>query len=360
MDLRDISFTRLANQQVTSSQFHSVKELTEWMGALQAQDFPMSKWALGTRLPGSTIKTIDYALDKGEILRTHLLRPTWHLVSSGNIRWLLKLTAPHIHSAMRSRNRQLGLTDALLNKTNDILYEAVKGGRYKTREEMMSILRLAGIDTTENRGSHILFEAELEGLVCSGPSVNGKITYALLDERDEKPSDAERDEALARLARIYFSSHGPATINDFTWWSGLPAKDARHGLSMVSSEFSSEKTGTEEYWYKGKIVPAAGSLPHVKLLPAYDEFIISYRDRTAALALADHKKAVSDNGLFRPVIIINGLVAGLWKKTAIKEKIKIEASIFGKIDKKTKDLIEKETLNFGRFNEKETEFDIKT
>ena len=245
---------------------------------MQAQDFAMAKWAIGTRLPGSNEKIIETSLEKGEIIRTHLLRPTWHFVSSEDIYWLLELTTPHINSALRSRHRELELSESLLKKTNRLIQESLTGGNYLTREEIISRLHKAKINTDNNRASHIMLRAELEGIVCSGPAKAKKQTYALLNERVAKSNSLSREAALERIAEIYFTSHCPATLKDFVWWSGLPVKDARNALEMVKSKFISVLIGQDTYW-----VSPSFSIPDtddiiVNLLPAYDEFLISYKD----------------------------------------------------------------------------------
>jgi hypothetical protein len=305
MTLNDISNIRLANQRITKSEFTKVKDLAGWMCAIQAQDFPMAKWAIGLRMNGAPEKTVNEAIDKGEILRTHLLRPTWHFVSSDDICWLLDLTAPHLRSSMKSRDKGLELNDTILKKSGSLITNALQGGQQLTRLEMIQILENSGIATKDNRGSHILFQAEIEGIICSGESKGNKQTYALLNNRVRESKKLSREDALKKIAGKYFSSHGPATLKDFTWWSGLPVKDARNALEMAKPHLSEEIIESSAYYYK-----ESSEFPEktVCLLPAYDEYIISYKDRTASLSSLNHSRAVSINGLFRPMIVINGQV----------------------------------------------------
>ncbi|HCT30673.1 MAG TPA: hypothetical protein DIW31_08030 [Bacteroidales bacterium] len=206
MTLSDISNIRLINQQVTATKFKTAKDIVGWMGAMQAQDYAMSKWAIGTRLPSSTIKMVEEAIDKGEIIRTHLLRPTWHIVSADDIYWLLELTAPKIKASLRTRHKGLGLTESIIAKCNTLIHEALVGGKYLTREELVVILQNAKIATNENRTSHIMLSAELDGIVCSGATKGKKQTYALLKERVPKPKSLTREQALEKIARRYFTS----------------------------------------------------------------------------------------------------------------------------------------------------------
>ncbi len=351
----EISNLRLVSQRITGGKFKTAKEVVDWMGAIQAQDYAMSKWAIGLRVNDSTEKLISTTIDKGEIIRTHLMRPTWHLVSSEDIYWLLELTAPHVKSSMKGRHRELELSESILKKTNKIIRKSLQGNNHLTREDLVLILEAAGISTVNNRGSHIFLSAELDGIICNGTSKDKKQTYALLDERVVRTQNLTRDEALKKLAFKYFSSHGPATLRDFSWWSGLPAGDARNALEMIKMNFVSEGTGKEIFWYEKSLSLSSSAEDEVHLLPAYDEFLISYQSRSQSFSLEHQKKAISENGFFRPVVVINGQVSGLWKRTLAKEKLIIEISLFQSPGRHLKDLIEKEVAAFGYFSEKKTE-----
>jgi hypothetical protein len=355
MKLTEISNIRLLNQQVTCTKLKSFKEIVNWMGALQAQDFPMSKWAIGIRSDNSTDKAIETEINKGEILRTHLLRPTWHLVSAENIHWMLELTAPGIKAGLKSRLRELELTESLINKCSNIIQDSLKGANHLTREELIVILAKHKVLTDNQRGYHILVRAELDGIICSGIIKGGKQTYALLEERVPKTRDLTKEEALKKIAGIYFLSHGPATLPDFKWWSGLSAADARNALESIKPDLVSDKAGTETYWLFNSLPYPKIDYNIVYLLPAFDEFLISYKDRKASIQLADHKKAVSENGIFRPVIVINGQVRGLWKRTIRKEKVIIETKLFKPVNKSLKKEIEKGIEHYGLFLDKKVE-----
>ena len=198
--------------------------------------------------PGSTLDTVESAINKGDIIRTHLLRPTLHFVSSDDIYWMLELTAPQIRSSMKSRSKELGLTKAVLNKSNTIIEKSLSDRKYTTREELKKEFEKAKISTKDNRLSHLLLNAELDGLICSGIIKGNKQTYALLSERVPKKNTLTKEESLAKLANIYFSSHSPASLKDFIWWSGLLAKDAKIALDSVKSNFISESFNSETYW----------------------------------------------------------------------------------------------------------------
>jgi hypothetical protein len=355
MTLTDISNIRLISQQITTTKFKTVKDIVGWMGAMQAQDYAMVKWAIGTRLPNSTVEIIEKAIDQGEILRTHLLRPTWHFVSADDIYWMLELTAPKIKASLKLRHQGLELTEALIAKSNELIQKALSGGNHLTREELVAIFQKEKIATDENRTSHILMSAELDGIACSGAIKGKKQTYALLSERVPKTKSLTREESLRKIASRYFTSRCPATLKDFVWWSGLSVGDARNALEMVKSNFISEKIGLETYWFTNSFSNPKNDNNSTYLLPAFDEFIITYKDRSASLPSENFKKAVSDNGIFRPIVVLNGQVIGLWKRTIKNDKVIVETNFFQTQNKSIKNLIEKKAIAFGNFLGKKAE-----
>jgi hypothetical protein len=333
---RDIARIRLLNQQVVRQDYTTAGDLVAWMGAMQAQDYSMSKWARGVRLPGATDLSVEAALDRGEILRTHVLRPTWHLVAAADIYWMLELTAPHILSASRSRHQELELTEDIIRKTYAVLERELGGGQSKTREALMTALEKVGISTRDNnRAAHLMMRAELDGLVCSGPALGKQQTYALLAERVPRKISLTREEALGTLARTYFSSHGPATLQDFIWWSGLPVAAARSALESVKTALVSETVGPDVYWMPHNFSMPAVVTSDVFLLPAFDEYIISYKNRSAVLPDEHFKKSVSDNGIFRPVVVVDGQVTGIWKRTVKSKTVLLEPDYFQLPDEQT-------------------------
>lgn len=344
---------RLVSQQLAGTNFHAVKENVRWMGAMQAQDFSMAKWAIGCRLPGSTEADVEASVSRGEIIRTHLLRPTWHFVAAEDVRWMLELTAPSIRNSLKSRHRELELTEKIFIKSQGIFEKALNGGRHLSRESLMVEVGKAGIRTDQNRSSHLLLRAELDGLLCSGAYENGKPTYALLDGRVPPSSPLAREEALGRLAIRYFSSHGPATIKDFSWWSGLGLGDVRRAIDLAGHALLKETFGDQEYFLSPSL-PSEKVIPdQVLLLPAYDEIIISYRDRSAVLPEELTRKAISVNGLFYPVIIVNGMASGLWSRTMVKNKVAVNATFFNKPGRRGMNLTVKAARRFGEFLGKE-------
>ncbi len=333
---------RLHNQQIHATEPTSPAELVEWMGAIQAQDYEMSKWAMGVRLPNYTEGSIEAALNNGEVLRTHLLRPTWHLVSPTNIRWMLELSRPQIEKIVMAYNQRLELDFSIREKSNTIIEKALLEHHYLTRNELMQELANHGIIASDIRAAHLMFHAELTGLVCSGMRKGKQITYALLDKRAPLTQPLHRDEALAKLAKLYFQSHSPATLKDFAWWSGLSVTESRKAIENIKEALETLQIDKTVYY----VFPSKTSEIKPKdivLLPAFDEYMVSYTDRTAALPAEFTKQAISSNGIFTPIIVHHGKVIGIWKRKAKPKCVEIELLPFEPI---SKDLSEKIKDNF--------------
>ncbi|MGS2739730.1 winged helix DNA-binding domain-containing protein [Sinomicrobium sp. M5D2P17] len=356
MPQTDIALSRLENQHIAGKRFKTAKDVVKWMGAMQAQDPQMIKWAVGIRLPGTTENIIEEAINRGDLIRTHLLRPTWHLVAAEDLRWILKLTAPNIRTSMRSRNKQLGLTEAIFHKSNHVLQKTLETGKHLSRRELVAELQNAGLPTDDNRSSHLLLHAELEGILCSGGIKDKQMTYALLDERVPAYDVPDRDESLAKLAEIYFTSHCPATVQDFIWWSGLSITDARKATEMIKSGFSAEKIGDTEYLFPIAFSGKTTHMHSIHVLPAFDEFLISYKDRSASLPPKHQHKAVSNNGIFWPVITHRGNVIGTWKRTIKKDKVKIELNYLINPGKEIKVKTEQAFTQYAEFLGKDIEY----
>jgi hypothetical protein len=352
----EIAYRRLISQQLEHNNLVTPKEVIAWMGAMQAQDFPMAKWAVGVRLPGSTEAIIETAINQGEILRTHLLRPTWHFVSAEDIRWMLDLTATHIKKAQSSRDRVLELSEEVYSHSNRVIGEALRDGSHLTRDALVTELNKAGIATDQNRAAHLLARAEIEKIICSGAIFHGKPTYASLDKRVPQTKGMLREEALAELARRYFTSRSPATLQDFTWWSGLPVKATFEGLELIRSELIAEDINGTTYWLTADGLTRFQMQPVVQLLPPFDELIISYTDRSAPIPaeLEKHMKQISVRGVFRPIIVCNGQIIGIWKRTVVKENMMLEIQLFPTDNSLPLDLIQKAADQYGRFSGKQS------
>lgn len=355
MNLKDIASIRLHSQQLAGTSFKKPEDLVQWMGVLQSQDYNMSKWAVGLRAPGTTDQVIDKAISEGKIIRTHVLRPTWHLASPEDIHWMLSLTAPHIKALTKSRDKQLELTEKIYTKSNGIIEKTLAGNKHLTREELMTELAAHKIVADGGRASHLMLRAELEGIVCSG-KLKGKIhTYTLLENRIKSAKKINREEALGKLALIYFTSHAPATLKDFAWWSGLSLTDSRAGLESIKKKLTEEKIKDETYWLPDAFKMDVSKKPSAHFLPAFDEFIISYKDRTASLALEHQTAALTSNGIFRPVLLIDGQAIGIWNRLVKKDTVLMELTFFKTPSKTARLLLEKEAKLFGLYLDKKVE-----
>jgi hypothetical protein len=318
--MNSIARIRLASHQLSETHCRNPEEVVAWMGAMQAQDYTMANWAIGVRLPDATVQTVEEAFNQGKILRTHVLRPTWHFVAPENIRWMLSLSAARIKASSFSRDRELEITEELYSRTNRLIQKILEGRQHLTREAIGTALETRhGIVVNSARLYHFLMRAEVEGIVCSGALQGKNQTYALLDERAPLLTALHKEEALAKLAQLYFQSHQPATLPDFVWWSGLSTTEARKGLDAIKNDLVTEEIKGQTCWLRNDYQNVPDTKNSVYLLPAFDEYIIAYKDRSDILLSEHHSKAVSSNGVFRPVIIENGHVTGLWKKTSQKK-----------------------------------------
>lgn len=344
----EIVQNRLKNQLLNGTKSRDAKAIVAHLGAMQAQDYAMCKWAVGARLPGSTDESIEKALSKGEIIRTHVLRPTWHLVSADDIRWMLELSAPHIRKATAFNDRQFGITETILKKSQKLIAKALLE-KELSRNELKETLAKNGIPVDEYRSIHIFLHAELNGLICNGPMQGKQFTYALLDNRVPAAPALSKEEALAKLAKRYFTSHGPASIQDFTWWSGLPPADARLALESVKTSLNSFLRGEITYWFGENVKNKTAAPDTVHLLPAFDEFMVSYKDRSASLDPVNFKMAMTGNGIFKPIIVQNGRTIGTWKRTIKKDTVLIEPLFFSRKEKLSSQMINLASESFGKF-----------
>jgi len=349
MTSSEIIKLRLFNQQLAGKKITKPHELVSWMGAMQAQDYAMAKWAIGLRLPASDDTIVENAFNEGKILRIHILRPTWHFVTLQDIRWMHDLTAPRILSSTQHALRFLSLDNKTLNRCNDVLAKALEGGRQLTRDEIRSILQRAKIDTSGLRFIHLLEHAELNRVICSGPRKENQFTYALFDERASAKTMGH-DEALAELTKRFFTSRGPATIYDFAWWSGLPVSEAKKGVEMVKTKFKKESIDGKEYFFR---VPASFKSEMAQtalLLPNYDEYVISYKDRTEAIDKKYLAVILKErNAVFTNSILINGKIEGIWQRAITNNSFTVKTRFFSKLPRTKQQLLAKAIKHYSKF-----------
>jgi hypothetical protein len=326
----DIASQRLHNQRITHPLFEKPEAVVTWLAAVQSQDYAGAKWALAQRGTGVTEAAIEQAFNDGTILRTHAVRPTWHFVAAEDIRWILLLTAPRIHALSAYMYRKFGLDTALMTRAIDAMVKALRGGNYLMREELGVVLEQAGIVASGMHLGYILFYAEVELILCSGPRRGKQFTYGLVDERAPQAKILSRDEALGEFAKRFFISRGPATPKDFAKWSGLTMADAKAGLEMVRSQLICEIIDGTTYWFAASVSsPAKNMSPIVHLLPNYDEYVSSYADHSAMVTPEDAAKWDPDaNRAFPHMIACDGLLVGTWRREIKKGVMVIETILF--------------------------------
>ncbi len=344
MKLSEIAAHRLVNQQLAGTTIKSAGEMLQGFGAMQAQEYAHSKWSFGLRMPELTSAAIEKDFTSGKILRTHVLRPTWHFVSAKDIRWMLMLTAPRVHAVNAYMYRKLKLDEKLFQRCNKILDKVLHGNKSLTREAINLEFKKSKIEAEGHRLSYIMMQAELEGIICSGPREGNQFTYALLEERVPEVKPKSREEALAELTKRFFTGRGPATLKDFSTWSGLTLTDCKKGMEMVKDSFSKEKIEGNEYFFSIAELPSKKHLNKMHLLPIYDEYIMGYKDRSAIMPLDQKPVFNYDN-----MILLEGRIVGTWKRTIKTKSIELEHAFFEKPVKSENKLFEEEVAALEKF-----------
>ena len=345
----DIIQARLSNQLLGSVKRKTPGEVVAWLGAVQAQDFAAAKWALGLRLPHATDAGIEKAYNDGAILRAHVMRPTWHFLVPQDIRAVQALTAPRFRAANASTQRKLELDAKLLSRCHLVLTEALRGGRHLTRSELAARLAEKRIEASGQRLAYILMHAEFEALICSGPRKGKQFTYALVEERVPKSSVLPPEEALAQWTLRYFLSHGPAQPKDFAWWSGLTLQDARRGLEMTDGQLRRETINGDTYWLSPSKGMEKPRTPEALLLSIYDEYTIAYKDRSALGPERHIERLISMGNALTSVLVLDGRIAGTWKRVISKARVEILAKPFRRLLKAEKEAIEAAASGYAAF-----------
>jgi hypothetical protein len=349
MKLNNIAIERLDSQHILNHKFKQPSQLVSWLGAIQAQDYSGAKWAVGLRLHGITDKNVEQELKDRKFIRTWALRGTLHFVAASDINWLLKLIAPRIIARNKRRYRELKLDDTTLSKSNNILKNALQDGKHLNRRELLTILQQKGISTEGQRAAYILQRASLDGLICQTIAYRNNPIYLSMDELS-KSKVPNRIDSLVELAKRYFNSHGPATLKDFVWWSGLLVKDARRGLEEIKSTLKKEIIGGQTYYWRCSSSSALIDSPIINLLPGFDEYLLSYKDRGASIGPKKIKgRLFSTNGVFNPTIISDGQVVGTWKREFKNDHVLIKIRYFRKFTTPEEEALKSEVDHYGEF-----------
>ena len=326
----DLRRRRLHSQHLAASELDDPADVVRWLGAVQAQDYLASLWAIGLRTRSATESLVERAIADGAIVRTWPMRGTLHFVAAEDARWMLELMTPRVVAGSAGRlEREYGIDRKTLGRSRRTVVRALEGGRRLTRDAMYRTLERAGISTAGGRGLHLTWSLAHDGIICFGPREGRQHTLVLLDEWAPRAKRMHRDEALAELARRYFFSHGPATVRDFAWWSGLPRRDAAEGLAMVKGQLASFAMRNGEHWApEGR---AETRSRRALLLPGFDEYTVAYRDRGAILGPA-HARHAAGMDILRPAIVVRGCVVGTWTRTMRQRSVRVEPRPFTRFD----------------------------
>lgn len=329
----------MRQQRIGHNPFARTADTVRWFGAVQAQDYLGSLWAIGLRTRSATEASVEQAIAERSIVRTWPLRGTLHFVAAEDARWILDLCAPRTLARNAPRlKKEHGIDSRLVARSRKVLTDALRGGVCMSRPEVYRRLEDARIATGGSRGLHLLWWHAHEGLLCLGPRAGKQQTFALMDEWLPATPPRSREQSLAELARRYFTSHGPATVRDFAWWSGLAAADAALALQMVETELLAVTVEKRTYWQAlgAATIGAAktGASRGCHLLPSYDEYTVAYQDRGAVLASDIAARDDSGHGIFHPPIVIDGQIAGTWSRELGKNLVTITCRLFAPVDRR--------------------------
>lgn len=353
MKAREIAKLRLHTQRVSHPRFDTPESVVHWLGAVQSQEYTPAKWSIGQRMRRATDVLLDRAIADGKILRTHVLRPTWHFVLPADIRWMLELSVPRVRTMLASYDRKLSLDDAVYAMSNDLIARAVEDGNHLTRTEIGTVLSSAGLSAKGQRLGHLVVRAELDRVICSGKPRGKQQTYALFDERAPDAPSLARDEALAELTRRYFTSHGPATLKDFRWWASLRAADAKRGLDIVGSELDRAVIADRDYWFAEPTPALRNARLRAHLLQAYDEYIVAYTESRYVLNVTGLVNMTPQCAVSFPhAVIMDGQVVGRWRRRAGTPRVDVRLA--RALNRAEQRVLEDAVAQYGRFVETPT------
>ena len=389
---REVLSRRLATQRLTGDSPSTAAEVVRVLGCVQSQEYGHALWSLGLRTSGLTVADVQAEFDSGSFLRTHILRPTWHFVAAEDIRWILQVTAPRVQKLNQTIYRQHGLDPATLERGLAILIEELEGGRYRTRAELGRALADRGLASQGIGLAYIVMNAELAGVICSGPIRGAQQTYALLDERVPRSEDALRASAnraphgggasggvlsstsdkdgggfqarcassarkgdIPELAARFFLGHGPASIQDLARWSSLTIGQCRDALDVIKDQLGCISVEGEELWFD-PAAPSPGPVPGALLMPLYDELTLSYPVINFPRSTGHPHQPGED--LFVGSVLISETNVGLWRRTLRGRKMIMEVTVSAGVLPKSRDILEAAAADLATFLGKELELTI--
>jgi winged helix DNA-binding protein len=350
METQTIVTERLHNQNVWGDPLATPEAVVSRMAAIQAQEFAYAMWSVAQRANGASLTAIDQAFATGAILRTHVIRPTWHFVAATDVRWILQVSAPRVHALNAYYYRQLGVDAPLCVRTNKLFAKVLQGGRQLTRSDMAAVLERAGISASGTRLAYVLMRAELDGVICSGALRGRQHTYALLDERAPQANALSRDDALAELTRRYFVSRGPATLKDYLGWSSLTAREGTNGLDMIKEQLEHEVVNGRTYWFASSPATRRPNFPVVDLLQGYDEYVMSYSESRDVLFTPGLPSARPlDRAAYYHAVMLDGRLIGHWRHRLEKDRVVIETQLARALGAAETRAFDSAVMRYGRF-----------
>ena len=323
---------RLLNQQLVAPQFKEPAELVGYMGAMQAQEYRMMRWAVAMRTRKPSHKAFKKAFDEGRIVRLHLMRGTWQLVAAEDYWMMIELFAPKAVAVIKGwmSSNNISIPDDERRHISDILAQAAADKGSVTKEDIVRDLAEKDIRMDDHRLSYHIRMAELSGTLCSGDLLPMKATYALASDKVKPTGKIDRDEVLMRFARKYFQSRQPATLEDFVWWSGLNISDCRKAIALLGETIHVDRWRGREFYLTDQCRTRGCRQGRFLLIPPYDEYLISYKSRDISLPEQHKHHAHNNSGIFQPVIAYDGTICGNWKPFIEKCQMTFFDDIHGK------------------------------
>jgi hypothetical protein len=349
MDGLEIAHRRLHAQHLVGPPLPDPVSVVRHFGAMQAQEYAVAKWSVAQRTTGVDDAAMQKLIDDGSILRTHVLRPTWHFVAADDLGWLQALTGPRVQVFNRYYNRQHGLDDEVAARTNMLIAGALRGGNHLTRVEVGEVLAAGGFPATGNKLAYVVMRAELDGVVANGAMRGRQHTYALVEERVAAARALDPDAALAELTLRYFTAHGPATTKDFAWWSSLTLTQVKRGLALVGDALTSDVVDGRTVWFPPGAPPAAR--PAALMLQGYDEYVVAFSDTKCAFNLAGASPPPGrypDNSTRHPIVVDSQLV-GFWRRIAQERSLALELDLFAPTTAAQRRALDEEIQRYGAY-----------
>jgi winged helix DNA-binding protein len=348
---------RLATQHLAAPLPGSPVDLVRAMGAVQAQDYPGGLWGIGLRLDDIVEADVERAIADAALVRTWPMRRTLHLVAGEDVRWMLRLLNPRQLALSAGRHRQLGLAKDDFARAGRILTRALRGGRRLTRPAAYDELRRGGVAPDGQRGIHVLGDLAQQGLLCCGPREGKQPTFVLLEEW-VPPAAAEpsRDEALATLATRHFGGHGPATLHDFVWWTGLRVADARRAIGAAGARLVEERHGeVVRYASVDARPPAPARRTTAALLPPWDEYLVAYRDRSFATGALRESDPNGVGLIGKPLVVVDGAVRGAWRRELRPTTVRVTLDLWTALTAAERRAVQQAAVSYGGFLGRELE-----